>query len=466
MIKKITAIFISSFIMFSINNNSFARPSVSYNLESLVDVKTKHWSYPALKYVVEDLGVMKPKNATRFLGDKLAVRYELAEIFYNAVKNLEDISEKSLKIKEANTVSDLTDVNEDNKSIVNSIVNEYGVMQLFPDSKFMGNREMTRYELAYDMNNYLVLLETKLGSLKVPNRERAIELTDLNASHWAYSASKNIIDKYKIMDGYPQKVFGGDQKLTRYEVAALIRRFIEYVDKKILSVPKPTPTPVPTPTPTATPVPTPVPTPIPTPVPTPTPIPKLPSSKVDLRVGGGTYSLFNPSAGTTFNRFDPRASLSANLWFAKFGLSLGGNWLAADDKALIKDASRLGLSASANYRIMGGESDEDISLFAGLGFGYNNWYGQAKAVNSSGPLLSVNFEAPITPWVSLNIRDSFTYMLVGENGWKNDLFTGLNFPAYGLASFELGYYGSIYNVPNVGIPNSQHGLEGNLRFRF
>ena len=93
MVKKLTALLISGFILFSISHNSYAKPLASYNLENLVDVKTKHWSYPALKYVVEDLGVMEPKTPTRFMGDKLSTRYELARTFYNAVKGLEEISQ-------------------------------------------------------------------------------------------------------------------------------------------------------------------------------------------------------------------------------------------------------------------------------------------------------------------------------------------------------------------------------------
>lgn len=462
MIKKLTALVISGLIIFSIPTNSYSKSVSNYKLETLVDVKAKHWSYPALKYVVEDLGVMEPKTQTRFLGDKLATRYELAKAFYSAIKELEVISEKSLKINESNLTSDLTDVNEDNKTVVNSIVNEYGVMQLFPDAKFMGNREMTRYELAYDINNYLMLLEKKLDTLPSEPRDRVSELSDLSQSHFAYKAIKNVVDNYKIMDGYPQKVFGGEQKLTRYEVAALLRRFVEHVDKKILSVPKPTPTPVATPTPEPTVIPTPIPT------PEPTPTPKAPSSNVDLKLGGGLYSLFNPSTNTAFNRFDPGFSFNANVWFAKFGFSLGGDYLIADNKIIstIPEASRLGLGGTLNYRILGDQSDEDVSLFAGVGYGYTNWFGTGKAVNSSGPKVTIDFEAPLNSWVGLNLRDSFTYAMIGESGWKNDLFAGLTSPAYNLVSAQLGYVGTVYSATNVSALNTQHGLELGLRLRF
>lgn len=460
-LSKVISIFIIGTIILSFPISAYSRSISSYHLDTLVDVKLKHWSYSALKYVVEDLGVMEPKTQTRFLGDKLATRYELATTFYNAVRGLEDISEKSLKIKQLNTESDFTDVNGENKSIVNSIVNEYGIMQLFPDSKFMGNREMTRYELAYDMNNYLSLLESKLGSNVVENRNRAEELQDLNSNHWAYYAVKNIVDKYKIMDGYPQKVFGGDQKLTRYEVAALIRRFIEFVDKKVLF--KPVVTIIPTPVPTL--VPTPIPTPMPTPTPTPVPTVLNILTNSDLKIGAGLYSLLNPSSNNSFSKYDPGFKANLNLWFDKLGFSINGEYLA-DDKIMIKNASRLGLSSTLNYSILAPNKSNDLTFYAGAGLDYNNFSGVEKSLNSGGVRLFANFEMPINKYSALNLNDSFSYMFLGESGWRNDLFVGVNVPIYENLSVLLGYNGTFYNLTNIATPNGQNGLEGNLKFKF
>lgn len=459
----ISMLLVTAIVSVSPNNSIFnanAKTNIymSVKLDDLVDVKPKHWSYGAVKYVVEDLGVMEPKTSTRFLGDKLGTRYELAKTFYSAVKGLEKIYEKDLRLNEVSLDSTLTDVNEANKPIVNGIVNEYAIMQLMPDNKFMGNREMTRYELAFDLNNYLMLLEKKIGNPEVEPRDRVSELKDLSEQHWAYFSVKNIVDKYKIMDGYPQKVFGGDQKLTRYEIAAIIRRFVEYVDKNILSIPQPTPTPEPTPTPT----------PIPTPVPTPTPVPKKPSTLVDIKVGGSLLSLFNPSANNTFNRFDPAFGGEVKYWFLpSLGVSVNGEYVLADDKlTLLTNASRVGAGASLNWRVMGSESDEDTSLSLGLGYSYNNWFGTGKAVTSQGPKVEADFEAPIASWISLNLKDSFSLLPIGSSGWRNDLFAGVTLPAYNNVGLQFGYKGIVYSIKDVTDLNTQHGLSADLRLRF
>lgn len=464
--NKATALILAGLTVLSVPTVSQSRPAfmysyvtgMAYKIDSLVDMKPKHWAYGAVKYVVEDLNIMDPATPTRFMGDKKATRYELAKAFYNAAKGLEDISEKDLRLNQVSLDNTLTDVNDENKKVVNSIVNEYGIMQLLPDNRFMGNREMTRYELAFDMNNYLMLLEKKIGVPETESRDRLSQLRDVTPDHWAYAAIKNIVDKYKIMDGYPQGVFGGDQKLTRYEVAALIKRFVEYVDKNILSIPKPTPTPV------ATPTPEPTPTPIPTPLPTPTPEPKKPASLADLKVGGTMASLFDPSTNTNFTRFDPGMSLDGTFMFGQLGFNVNGEYLFSDDKPFM-NSPRVTAGATFDWKPLGYESDEDLSLILGLGYVYTGWF-STTAISNTGPKLDVRFEYPVSPWVSLNLNDAFTLYLTNGVGWKDDIFAGVTIPAYSLFSVQLGYTGSLYSVPSVTTFNSQHGLGLNLRFRF
>ncbi|GIW21483.1 MAG: hypothetical protein KatS3mg068_0490 [Candidatus Sericytochromatia bacterium] len=339
-------------------------------------------------------------------------------------------------------------------------MSEYGIMQLMPDNKFMGNREMTRYELAFDLNNYLMLLENKIGDPKLQLRNRSSEFTDLSSNHWAYTAVVNIVDKYRIMDGYPQNVFGGNQKLTRYEVAALLKRFIEYVDTKIFTIPSPTPTPTPISIPTT----------IPTPIPTSTPISKK-LSNFDIKFGGASRSLMNT---TKNNTFDPGINLDFNYWFSRFGFSLNTDYLFSDHQFPIANSSRLTSSIMLNYKLLEQLNDEEILFSLGLGYGLTSWNGILTNVNgnninsitSHGPKLNVNFEMPLAEWISLNLNNSFTYMTFGNSGFRNDLFTGFNLPAYSLFSFQLGYTNTIYSINNISNLNVQNGLQGNFRFKF
>jgi hypothetical protein len=423
------------------------------HMDELVDIKPRHWAYDAVKYVVEDLSIMAPKTPTRFLGDQKATRYELANAFYNAVKGLEQISEKDLRLNENSMETALTDVNADNRKVVGSVVNEYGLMQLMPDNKFMGNREMTRYELAFDLNNYLMLLEKKLGEPSRPARDRLIQLTDVPDTHWAYRAIKNIVDKDQIMDGYPQNVFGGDQKLTRYEVAALLRRFVEYVDNQILPLTKPTPTPVPTPEPT------PVPTPEPTPVPTPTPRPV----SFDIKAGA---ALKNFSASAPF---DPAVNLDAGIWWERFGFSLSGEALFNETGTAFTNASRYTFGGSLNWKIIGFERDEDPAIIFGLGYGAGIWQGTGAGQYSlnHGPKAELTFDIPFNPWIGLYVKDSFSYYIAQNQGLRNDAFAGFSIPAYGLVTGQLGYVNTWYSLSGTpALNNSLNGVQANIRFRF
>ncbi len=463
--KKLIPFLLANTLIISTPLYSYSRPAflvsyttgVAYKLENIIDIKPKHWAYNAVKYVLEDLGVMEPKTPTRFLGDKTATRYELARTFYNAAKGLEDISEKDLRINAVNHTDTLTDVNTDNKKIVNSIVNEYGIMQLMPDNKFMGNREMTRYELSFDLNNYLMLLEKKIGEPNIERRDRLSQLTDVSESHWAYQAIKNIVDKYKIMDGYPQNVFGGDQKLTRYEVAAIIKKFVEYVDKNILSMPQATPTPV------ATPEPTPVPTPVPTPEPTPEPVIKK-SSLADIKVGYTMRSLFNPDPSQGFMGFDPGVTLDANFWWSRFGFGVNGEYLFNEHGFVNKNAQRISAGGTFNWRIIGFDSDEDPSIVLGLGYGFNMW--TAGPLTTHGPKAEVSFEVPVIPWFSLIAKDSFMYYAFNNQGWRNDVFAGFGFPATTMVSGQIGYAETRYSIFSSNRIQAENGLQANLRFRF
>ena len=462
--KKITTLCLAGSILLSLPLNSTAKPyywlastTETYKIENLVDITPRHWSYNAVKLVVEDLGIMEPKTPTRFMGDKSSTRYELARAFYRAAKKLEDVSKTDLRLAQSPSANDITDVNPANMEIVNALINEYGIMQLMPDNRFMGNREMTRYELAFDLNNYFTILEKKIGEPSIESRSRVSELTDISDTHWAYTAVKNIVDKYKIMDGYPQKVFGGEQKLTRYEVAALLKRFVEAIDKYVIPViAKPTPAP------------TAVPTPVPTVRPTPTPQPSS-SEKIvnfDIKAGGSLLSLFTPSATVTdFRKFGPALNLDGTIWYTNFGLNLNTEYLFLDKELPVADATRFTFGSSLNWKALNYENSQPVTLVLGLGYNYNLWSGKTGYANH-GPKAEVTLEVPLLPMLGFQAKESFTYFVGPTTGfasnisWRNDLFLGFSVPVTSIFSAQLGYAENRSNL------NSQSGIQANTRFKF
>jgi hypothetical protein len=59
---------------------------------------------------------------------------------------------------------------------------------------------------------------------------------DLDRTHWAATAIQELVDKYKVMSGFPDKKFRGSKTLSRYEMAAALYQVMKYVDEKVANV--------------------------------------------------------------------------------------------------------------------------------------------------------------------------------------------------------------------------------------
>ncbi|MEZ0372419.1 MAG: S-layer homology domain-containing protein, partial [Candidatus Sericytochromatia bacterium] len=309
-------------------NQSMAQEPESYQLatsmEDLIDVPPDHWAYSAVKVLVEELDIMMPKTSNMFKGNDLMTRNELATVFYKAVRKMESISGKDLRQISDVPKIDMVDVDEANSEAVSAVVNDYGIMQPMPGKRFMGTEPISRYEIAFELYNYFVLIESQGTKPVLSRRDLAEELSDLPADHWATKAVNEIVDKYQIMDGYPDKTFRGGRRLTRYETAAVVREFIRYVDTYLLPL-TPGPTPEATPTPEPTMMPTPEPTMMPTPEPT-----KVPFRPVDLRVGGDFKVSYTDNTQTKVGYiYGPNASL--DWYFIPIGPTRLGIDLHIDD---------------------------------------------------------------------------------------------------------------------------------------
>ncbi|HEY9900047.1 MAG TPA: S-layer homology domain-containing protein [Pantanalinema sp.] len=51
---------------------------------------------------------------------------------------------------------------------------------------------------------------------------KAAQLIDLAPNHWAYGAIQSLVDKYRVMGGYPDMTFRGQKAVSRYELAAVL----------------------------------------------------------------------------------------------------------------------------------------------------------------------------------------------------------------------------------------------------
>jgi hypothetical protein len=62
---------------------------------------------------------------------------------------------------------------------------------------------------------------------------RVDELSDVHQNVWAYTALKNLVEKYNVIEGYPDKTFRGAKYANRYELAAALNAAMKAVGKDI-----------------------------------------------------------------------------------------------------------------------------------------------------------------------------------------------------------------------------------------
>ncbi|MBO9541816.1 S-layer homology domain-containing protein [bacterium] len=59
---------------------------------------------------------------------------------------------------------------------------------------------------------------------------KAAQLIDLAPNHWAYGAIQSLVDKYRVMGGYPDMTFRGQKAVSRYELAAVLAQVMNRFD--------------------------------------------------------------------------------------------------------------------------------------------------------------------------------------------------------------------------------------------
>jgi hypothetical protein len=485
--KIFTILLAAGFLNFSVPQNFTYNLASAQEVYNITDVKPKHWAYPAIKRIVNELGIMKPKYEEHFVGGDLATRYEVANAFYVGARKLEFTSGLDLKMKEIRPVIEIKDLDSENNNVVNAIVNTYGLMQVMEGNRFMGNKKITRYELAYELDNYLGMLERTVGKTSKIPINRVERLVDVKQSHWAYNAIKNVLNKYQIMSGYPDNEFKGGRTLTRYELVAVLKKFVDYIDKYLIYIPKyiplpdPIPTPIATPIPVPTPMPTPVPTPVPTPIPTVEPLNKTPLPTFDGKVGIAVKAAYPEGIGSESIGALIGPSFEIAGWFPKvenlrFGADLSGYFInygnIFSNFFKVNNLRRMSISPAVNWRILGADYLDDISLSFGVGYEYMQWAGASYNYSNHGPKGKLSVEVPLLQYFSVFLDNNFSYFIsqnssfTSDLNWKNELFLGVNIPYFSPFSAQIGYRDTRYSLSGKSEIYGDVGGTAHLRMRF
>lgn len=66
----------------------------------------------------------------------------------------------------------------------------------------------------------------------VPSGPSAEQMVDLAPNHWAYNAIKVLMERYRVVGGFPDKTFRGEKSVSRYELAAALAQIMDKIQAR------------------------------------------------------------------------------------------------------------------------------------------------------------------------------------------------------------------------------------------
>jgi len=221
------------------------------NLDSLVDLNEKHWSYNSVIKSIYKYKCMNGFPDHTFRGDYSIKRYELASIILSLIKQIEVSKNISLETQPKFRVNQLNKVNLFYSDVPISHWSFKNIFELnykyrlrffsYNTDKFDGDRYVNRYELAFIIDKIIFLIDNKVLSYKTNSfTKKDINKYSLECPNFDNSCKYNLTKKsvdnvtqiYKIMSGSTKNSFKGQDNISRYQLAVTLVKTIEYIEKK------------------------------------------------------------------------------------------------------------------------------------------------------------------------------------------------------------------------------------------
>lgn len=202
--------------------SAFASPAFAgVPAEIYKDVPAGHWAENAIEEVAINRNLMQGYPDYTFRGESKFSRQDFVHALRGLVQELEVISKTSWKKSEKNDKNDnnaFSDLKEQN---VLSFLRDYGLFEgVLKNRSFEANHPVTRFELAKVIHNLLELAEKK-KVLEPPAPPHKNPFSDLSPSDPFYSEVLGLAVSYRVMVGFPDGTFRGEEELTRYQFAAV-----------------------------------------------------------------------------------------------------------------------------------------------------------------------------------------------------------------------------------------------------
>ena len=189
-------------------------PSVTF-AATFKDVPEGHWAYNSVEGLARQ-GIIKADTQKNFNGNSNATRYDLAIMLGGLVNK----SGKNISAQ-----NPFTDVPK-NHPAYNAVgtLATLKIMEGYGDGTFKGDKQLTRFELA------LLLTEFLNKTSNAPNGSFTSNFSDVPSAHWAYRAVSRMSTE-TFMEGYGDNTFRGNNPITKFELALIISN----INKKYFS---------------------------------------------------------------------------------------------------------------------------------------------------------------------------------------------------------------------------------------
>ncbi len=222
------------------------------------DVPADHWAERAVTHVAVERAFMVGYPDKTFRGQAAFTRTQLVYALDELIDELEALSRTTWAPPAPVSVAGLP-ADPTARRRIQRVAGRYGLyagMPGYQPAAFDGQRSVTRYEMAWLIARLLRLGEVRGVVDPGVLEPRTFTFTDLPRGDWQGAAEpvvRDVADRYQVMIGFPNGVFRGLEKLTRYQFAAaaaqtfpLIRQLVIKTQARKLNPPTPAPTPVPT----------------------------------------------------------------------------------------------------------------------------------------------------------------------------------------------------------------------------
>ncbi|HBN08379.1 MAG TPA: hypothetical protein DD435_06950 [Cyanobacteria bacterium UBA8530] len=183
------------------------------------DVPSGHWAEKAIDEVAIKRHLMDAYPDSTFRGEKPFSRRQFTVALKVLVSELESLSGIPWKapLQKKHRFQDLSQAKPESKDIL-ILVNDYGLFEgVVGEKAFEGERTITRSEMAKVVHNLLKLGEKKGVLAPLPAGKAGNPFSDLSGEQ---REVLELTEDYRVMAGFPDHTFRGNEGLTRFQFAA------------------------------------------------------------------------------------------------------------------------------------------------------------------------------------------------------------------------------------------------------